>query len=67
MSTTEALWVAYGNAGVVGSIRKDAGGYVVTMSGADAHLGSYPSMEIAKGALRAHLKPGSARPEFRQH
>lgn len=67
MSTTEALWVAYGDAGVVGSIRKDSEGYIVTMSGADQELGSYPSMEIAKGALRAHLRPGSGWPQFRQH
>lgn len=67
MSATEALWVAYGTTGVVGSIRKDAEGYAVTMAGADARLGSYPSMEVAKSALHAHLTPGAAWPEFRQH
>jgi len=30
-------------------------------------LGVYPSMEIAKNAVHSHLKPGSERPEFREH
>ena len=45
MSTTEThhpLWVAYGQSGVVGSIRKDDDGYTVTMAGADAPAGTYP-------------------------
>jgi hypothetical protein len=70
MSTTEihhALWVAYGPSGVVGSIRKDAAGYTVTMAGADESTGVYPTMEIAKSALRSHMRPGSDWPQFRQH
>lgn len=70
MSTTEthhALWVAYGASGVAGSIRKDADGYTVTMAGADAPTGTYPSMEIAKSALHAHMAPGSDWPQFREH
>jgi hypothetical protein len=70
MSATEthhALWVAYGTSGVVGSIRKDEGGYTVTMAGADASAGTYPSMEIAKSALHARMIPGSDWPEFREH
>ncbi|AZS36979.1 methyltransferase [Microbacterium sp. 1P10UB] len=70
MSTTEtpqALWVAYGTGGVVGSIRKDGDGYTVTMAGADEVTGTYPSMDIAKSALRSHMKPNSDWPEFRQH
>ncbi len=70
MSTTEtasALWVAYGNDGVVGTVRKGEDGYTVTMAGADAAAGTYPSMEIAKSALHARLKPGADWPSFRQH
>ncbi len=70
MSTTEthhALWVAYGAGGVVGTIRKGDEGYRVTMAGADAAAGTYPSMDIAKNALHAHLTPGSDWPEFREH
>ncbi|GAA1961072.1 methyltransferase [Microbacterium aquimaris] len=65
--TTHGLWVAYGPAGVVGSIRHDDEGYTVTMAGADETTGTYPTMEIAKNALHAHLKPGSDWPQFRQH
>jgi hypothetical protein len=70
MSTTQthhALWVAYGASGVVGSIRKDDEGYIVTMAGADSSLGAFPSMEIAKSALHAHMTPGSDWPQFREH
>ncbi|MCT1476853.1 methyltransferase [Microbacterium sp. p3-SID336] len=69
MSTTKtlALWVAYGTNGVVGSIRHDEDGYAVTMAGADATAGIYPSLESAKGALHARMTPGSAWPRFQQH
>jgi hypothetical protein len=70
MSTAQsnrALWVAYGEPGVVGSIRKDEAGYTVTMAGADAPSGVYPSMEIAKNALHARMAPGSDWPQFREH
>jgi hypothetical protein len=70
MSTTgtrHSLWVAYGASGVVGSIRKDDDGYVVTMAGADATAGVFPSMEIAKNALFSRMTPGSDWPEFREH
>lgn len=70
MTSTEThhqLWVAYGSGGVVGSIRKDADGYVVTMAGAADVAGTYPSMEIAKSALHARMTPGSDWPEFHEH
>ncbi|MDN3494489.1 hypothetical protein QL996_00975 [Planococcus sp. APC 4015] len=70
MSATEvhhALWVAYGAGGVAGSIRKDDAGYLVTMAGADEAMGPYPTMEIAKSALHAHMRPGSDWPDFREH
>lgn len=64
---TRALWVAYGSNGVVGSIRKDDDGYTVTMAGADTSAGVSPTLESAKGSLHAHMRPGSAWPEFREH
>lgn len=70
MNTTEthhALWVAYGSSGVAGSIRKSDDGYVVTMAGADAPAGSFPSMEVAKSALHARMPAGSDWPMFREH
>jgi len=45
----------------------DGGTFAVTMAGASAPVGQYPDLAIAKNALCAHLKPGSARPEFRRH
>jgi hypothetical protein len=66
-TTTRRLWVAYGPAGAVGKIQKDADAYTVQMAGADAPLGSYPTMEIARRALQSHLKPGSEPPQYREH
>lgn len=49
MSTvSSALWVAYGPEGnVVGTIRRDDEGYTATVAGADASVGTYPTMEVA--------------------
>lgn len=66
-TVSKRLWVAYGPNGVVGKIQQDAEGFSVHMAGKDERLGVYPSMEIAKNAVHAHLKPGSDRPEFREH
>ncbi|MFT4213285.1 MAG: methyltransferase [Microbacterium sp.] len=67
-TTTSGLWIAYGAEGkVVGTVRKSDGGYVSTIAGADASVGSYPTMEIAKNALHRHLPHGSDWPQFRQH
>ena len=67
-TTTSTLWLAYGAEGrVVGTIRKADGSYTVTMAGASASLGSYPTMDIAKNALYGHMVPGSDWPQFREH
>ncbi len=66
-TTTRRLWIAYGPSGAVGTIEKHGEDYSVKMAGADAALGAYPSMEIAKNALFSHLKPGTDWPEFREH
>ncbi len=70
MSATEthqALWVAYGPEGVVGSIRKSDEEYTVTMAGASSVAGTYPTMEIAKSALHSRMRAGSDWPQFREH
>ncbi|GAA3022895.1 methyltransferase [Microbacterium dextranolyticum] len=69
MSTVpSAVWVAYGSEGrVVGTIRRGDEGYTATVAGADASIGTYPSMDIAKNALHGHLTPGSEWPTFREH
>lgn len=69
MSTTQTLglWVAYGTNGVVGSIRHTDEGYSVVMSGADAATGTYPSLDVAKGALYSHMRPGSSWPSYQEH
>lgn len=66
-TTTRRLWVAYGPAGAVGMIEKAGDEYSVRMAGADSTVGAYPTMEVAKGALFSHLKPGADWPEFREH
>ncbi len=66
-TTTRRLWIAYGPAGAVGAIEKTTEGYQVKRAGADAPVGVYPTMEVAKSALYAQLTPGSDWPEFREH
>jgi hypothetical protein len=62
-----SLWVAYGATGVAGSIREGDDGFVVTMAGADASVGTYPTMEVAKSALFSAMPAGSDWPRFEQH
>jgi hypothetical protein len=64
--TTERTWVAFGPVGAVGSIRKISGGFFYRLIDDDWH-GLFPTLEAAKGALYAAMKPGSERPEFREH
>jgi len=66
-TTTRTIWVAFGASGVVGTIRKDEDGYTVTMADADSSVGVYPSMDVAKSALYAHMRPGSDWPRFQEH
>ena len=60
-------WVAFGQAGAVGSIHRDENGYAVKLLDDPAYRGVYPSLDVAKSALFAALPPGSERPEFREH
>ncbi len=67
-TTSSTLWVARGREGnVVGTIRRSDGGYIVTIADADAAVGTYPTMDIAKNALHGHLPPGSDWPSFTEH
>jgi hypothetical protein len=66
-AATRRLWVAYGASGAVGTIEKSGESYSVKMAGAEAALGAYPTMEVAKNALYSQLKPGADWPEFREH
>ncbi len=64
---TKGTWVAFGPAGAVGSVHRTATGYEVRMIGEDRARGVYPTLDVAKSALRAALPPGSDWPEFREH
>lgn len=61
------LWVAFGPVGAVGTIRRDRDGYAVALLDDAEPRGSYPSLEVAKAALRTALGPGAERPDFRAH
>lgn len=61
------LWVAFGPVGAVGTIRRDGDAYAVALLDDAEARGSYPSLEVAKAALRTALGPGAERPEFRAH
>ena len=66
--TIEKTWVAYGPAGVVGSVHRiDDGSYTFRLLSDENARGEYPSLEVAKSALHAAMEPGSDWPEFREH
>ncbi|MES2171408.1 MAG: methyltransferase [Actinomycetota bacterium] len=64
----EKTWVAYGPAGVVGSVhRLDGGGYTFRLLSDESPRADYPSLDVAKRALHASLVPGAEWPEFLEH
>jgi hypothetical protein len=66
--TIEKTWVAYGPAGVVGSVHRiDDGSFTFRLLSDENARGEYPSLEVAKSALHASLLPGAEWPEFREH
>ena len=71
MSTTEThhpLWVAYGESGVVGSIRKEDDGYHGDDGRAHpSRRAPTPRWRSRRARCTAHLTPGSDWPEFREH
>jgi hypothetical protein len=66
-TTTEQRWVAFGQAGAIGSIYRTAEGYAVRSLTDAEPRGIYPTLEVAKSALHASLPTGTAWPEFREH
>lgn len=66
-STTSPTWVAFGPAGVVGSIHRTDDGFAIRMSSEGAYHGAFPTLDIAKSAVHAALGPGVDRPEFSEH
>ena len=60
-------WIAFGELGAVGSIHELPGGYFYRLLSDDDYRGVFPNLEAAKGALHSAMKPGSERPEFREH
>ncbi len=63
----EQRWVAFGPNGAVGSIHHTDHRYVVRMIEGTEDRRAYDSLAVAKSALRAAMRPGSERPEFREH
>ena len=66
-TTTEQRWVAFGDAGAVGSIHRAGDEFEVRLMKDDAAHGSYPTLDAAKAAIHASMLPGADRPEFREH
>ena len=66
-TTRNGTWVAFGDAGAVGSIHRMDDGYLVRLLGDEQVRRVYPSLEVAKSALVAALPAGTGRPEFREH
>ena len=63
----EQRWVAFGSSGAVGSIHRVEAGYEVRLMHDATPRGAYPTLDVAKSALHAALRPGSEWPEFREH
>jgi hypothetical protein len=64
---TTQRWVAFGATGAVGSIEHAGDRYTVRLLDDTEERGAYPSLEVAKSALHAAMRPGSDWPEFREH
>ena len=65
-TSTGRVWVAFGPVGAVGAIHQIGDNYAYRLMDEDYH-GMFPTLEAAKGALHAALKPGCEWPEFREH
>lgn len=66
-TTITARWVAFGPSGAVGSIHRTDDGYRVRLLDTVGDRGTYPTLDVAKSALHAGMKPGAEWPEFREH
>ena len=63
---TGQRWVAFGEAGALGSIHRTDEGFLLKMLDGSEER-SFPSLEVAKSALHATLPTGSDWPDFREH
>lgn len=61
------VWVAFGQAGAVGSIHRTENGFGVRMLDDSDYRGVYPRLDVAMNALYSNMLPGSDRPEFKEH
>lgn len=57
-------WVAFGPSGAMGSIHSQADGYAVRLLKGDDRHGVYPTLDIAKNALRGVAADDL---EFKEH
>ena len=65
-TSTGRVWVAFGPVGAVGAIHQIGDSFAYRLMDEDYH-GMFATLEAAKGALHAALKPGSEWPDFREH
>ena len=65
--TKAQVWVAFGQAGAVGSIHRTDAGFGVKMLNDKEFRGIYPTLDVAQSALHSSMLPGSDRPEFKEH
>jgi len=63
----DQTWVASGPAGAIGVIHRSGNEYDFRLLADGVSHGGYPSLDIAKSALHAHLAPGSDWPDFTEH
>jgi hypothetical protein len=66
-ATSGRTWVAFGPVGAVGSIHEVDGGFNYKLLSDPDYRAVLPTLDAAKGALHAALKPGSEWPEFKEH
>jgi hypothetical protein len=67
LTLTGQTWVAFGQAGAIGSIHRVEGGFTFKLLRDDDFRAVYPSLAVAKSALYASLPGGADWPEFREH
>ena len=64
---TGQTWVAFTQAGAVGSVHRVTDGFTFKLLTDEGFRGVYATLDAAKAALHASLLPGTAWPEFREH
>ncbi|TQL47705.1 hypothetical protein FB562_0773 [Homoserinimonas aerilata] len=67
VTLTGKTWVAFGEAGAVGTVHSVEGGYTYKLLDDSEYRGVFPALDVAKSALHASLLPGTPWPEFKEH